>query len=353
MKNHIKFEKHQQQSTIHNPVLDNALDTQNIEVRRDPLTGSQSVYSDQLKEKIKAFVGPSDYELIEQLAANSETTCFLCGDKWKKTTPTYPESVVPSGRVHVEEAVLFPNLFPVSQVHAVIRVGSRHYLPLDEFRPQTVQDAFTAALDFASAMNRADSTVKFLTISGNYLGPAGASIAHPHFQVVGGDIPSTYQEQQIAHLKRYYDEAHSCYLCDLVEEEPELYERHIGTTGQIDWITSFSPQGTNEVLGILGKRRHFLELEKKEIEELAVGFSHVLHAYHSMGISTFNFAFYSGPLGVQDETFRCYVRIISRQNVYRNYRTDDFFLQKLLRNELILTPPEALAQTMRESFETE
>ena len=82
-------------------------------------------------------------------------------------------------------------------------------------------------------------------------------------------------------------------------------------------------------------------------EGLAQGLSCVLRGYDSMGVSTFNFAVYSGPLGEQDDSLRCYIRIISRQNVYENYRTDDYFLQKLLRNELILTPPEILATTMR------
>ena len=69
-----------------------------------------------------------------------------------------------------------------------------------------------------------------------------------------------------------------------------------------------------------------------------------------MGVSTFNFTLYSGPLGAHDEAFRCFLRVISRQNVYENYRTDDYFLQKLLRNELILTPPETLAASLRDAF---
>ena len=66
-----------------------------------------------------------------------------------------------------------------------------------------------------------------------------------------------------------------------------------------------------------------------------------------MGISTFNFSIYSGRFGAGDDSFRCFLRVVSRQNVYANYRTDDYFLQKMLRNELILTPPEVLASTLR------
>ena len=50
------------------------------------------------------------------------------------------------------------------------------------------------------------------------------------------------------------------------------------------------------------------------------------------------------------EEWRCFLRVISRQNVCENYRADDYFLQKLLRNEIILTPPEILASTLRDFF---
>ena len=93
-------------------------------------------------------------------------------------------------------------------------------------------------------------------------------------------------------------------------------------------------------------------MDDKDLEGLAQGLSCVLKGYESMGVSTFNFAVYSGPLGEGDDSVRCYLRIISRQNVYENYRTDDYFLQKLLRNELILTPPEILAAKMRGIMES-
>ncbi len=119
----------------------------------------------------------------------------------------------------------------------------------------------------------------------------------------------------------------------------------------MEWLASFSPSGTNEIVGVLPKRSHFLELDQEDVNGLAQGFVKVLRGYAEMGISTFNFAIYSGPMGETDESFRCFIRIISRQNVYENYRTDDYFLQKLLDNELILTPPEMLAKNIQQHFE--
>ncbi len=262
-------------------------------------------------------------------------------------TPTYPEDLVPGGRIVKGEAVLFPNLFPVSQVHAVIRVGKKHYLPLKDFDPVRVQEALRTAMELVGALSRARVGADFLAVCGNYLGPAGASIAHPHFQVVGSDQPFTFQELLLRRSRQYYREQGSCYWLDLLDKEKELDERYAGDTGPVSWVTSFSPQGTNEVLGILPGRRNFLEIDEHDLEGLVNGFSRVLKAYDSMGISTFNFTIYSGPLGAEQDDFCCLLRIISRQNVYENYRTDDYFLQKQLCNELILTTPELLALTLK------
>lgn len=345
----IEFVKHVQKSTIHNPMMNNELDTQELEVRRDPLTGAQSVFNPRLQDKVAMFFGDSDMALIEKMARESESRCFLCGDNWRAVTPSYPEDVVPTGRIQVGQAVLFPNIFPAGQVHAVVRVGEKHYVPLSEFAVQPVAEALQASLELARFLSK-DKSVKYLTINGNYLGPGGASIAHPHFQVMGGDLPFSYMESVFAPAEQYYRARRSCYWCDLIQMEKSTGERYIGTAGPVEWIAAFSPQGTNEVIGVLPERTRFPEMDENDVTGLAAGLVQVLHGYAGMGISTFNFAVYSGPLDERKESCRCFVRIISRQNVYENYRTDDYFLQKLLRNELILTPPEVLAEHLRRQF---
>ena len=72
-----------------------------------------------------------------------------------------------------------------------------------------------------------------------------------------------------------------------------------------------------------------------------------------MGYGTFNFTFFFPPLREQVSWFSPHLRIITRQNFYEAYRTDDYFLQRQLGAELILTPPEKLAQMMRTLFEEE
>lgn len=346
----IRFEKHVRESTFRNPLTNNELDTQELEIRRDPLTGAQSVFNPRLEDKVAMFYGRSDPALIEKLARDSETRCFLCGDRWREMTPQYPEDLIPGGRIRVGQAVLFPNIFPAAQVHAVIRVGDTHYVPLGQFDARIIEEALQAALQFSRHLADTSVAVPYLTINGNYLGPAGASIAHPHFQVVGGDLPFTALETLLDRSRAYYRQHGTCYWSDLVKAEQAGAARFIGNTGPVQWLSAFSPQGSNEVVGILPERSNFLEFDEADSEGLAQGLAKVLHGYAEMGISTFNFTIFSGILGRQDETFRSFIRIISRQNVYENYRTDDYFLQKLLRNELILTTPEALAGKLRPCF---
>ncbi len=47
------------------------------------------------------------------------------------------------------------------------------------------------------------------------------------------------------------------------------------------------------------------------------------------------------------EGHRCVFKIVSRQNLYPNYRNDDYFLQKMLQTELIFNSPEDLAGQLK------
>jgi galactose-1-phosphate uridylyltransferase len=174
---------------------------------------------------------------------------------------------------------------------------------------------------------------------------------HPHLQVVGGDAPSGWLER-VSPLAARFRESHGCsYWHALLETERALGERFVATSGPVGWLTAFSPDGSNEVLGLLPGRRHLLELDEQDVAALGDGLAAVLRGYGAMGLSTYNLAIHSGALDTTNDEIGCLVRVISRQNCYENYRADDYFLQKLLRTELVLTPPERLAERLRLTFD--
>jgi galactose-1-phosphate uridylyltransferase len=342
----LDFKSITRKSKFHNPLKDFLEDVHTIEFRWDPLLGTISIINRNLTGKAQVLFGETDHDLIEQVAEESRANCFMCPEKVTQYTPKYAANFIHSGRITKGDATLFPNLFPLSEFHAVCALTKDHYLELKNFSQDFLIDGLQACLEFIrQATNKADSTMNYATINCNYLFPAGASVVHPHIQVLGGDIPYTFLDRLLKESYNYFQKYSSNYWKDLVIKEKEMNERYIGRTGTVEWITSFSPIGTNEIQGIVLNKSNFLELTDNDIISLVDGLSKILHYYGEEGWSTFNFTLYSGPL-TEVEWFSCNLRIVSRPNVYKNYRADDYFLQKLLGTEILVTSPELLAKEL-------
>lgn len=346
----VSFKACRQVSEFHSPMKDFELDRQKMEVRFDPLTGHQSILSDGLKDKISTLFPETDYAYLDQRFDETKDHCFMCEGRWRRMSPRYPENLLPGGRLEKGETVLFPNLFPVAPYHAVVMTGEKHGRTLDDFSSALLFDAFSVSVEFIRRCFRYDPTARFFTINVNFMPPAGASVVHPHVQVIGSPVAMTHHALLLERSLAFQADTGSCYWLDLVETERETGERWLGEIGPCRWFTAFSPTGVNEVNAVWPNRSNFLEWDDGDIEAMAEGVHRALLTYHELKFSTFNLSCFSGPLGVAAPEFRCFLRMINRQNMTRHYRTDDYFLQKLLKNELIIHPPEHLASLMRERF---
>jgi galactose-1-phosphate uridylyltransferase len=187
----------------------------------------------------------------------------------------------------------------------------------------------------------------WFTINANYLPPAGASVVHPHLQVLGSPRPGTHHQLLIEASRDHHSKHGTCYWLDLVDTEWAEGARSIAAVGDSRWLTAFSPVGVNEVNAVWTHREHFLQWTEDDVKAMAEGLSGMLRAYHELGCSTFNFSCFSGALGASTPGFRCMLRLVSRQNLMPHHRTDDYYFQKLLRNEIIVRRPEVLAERFR------
>lgn len=339
----ISFKTCRQLVEFHNPMKGGELDRQKLEVRLDPLTEHQSILCDQLKGKISVLFPDTDYAYFQKRIDDTKGQCFMCDGKWRKTSPRYPERIIPEGRLERGEVALFPNLFPLAPYHAVVMVGDKHGRTLEDFSSTLLFDAFSVCIDFIERCFRVDREVRFFTINANFMPPAGGSIVHPHFQIIGSPLPSTHHRLLLEKSLDYFRDTGSCYWLDLIETEKELGQRWLGEIGSSRWFTAFSPMGSNEVNAVWPHNSHFLQWNDQDVWSMAEGVNRVLLAYHDLKFSTFNLSCFSGPLEEAAPEFRCFLRLINRQNMHLHYRTDDFYLQKLMRNEVIIYPPEHLA----------
>ena len=346
----ISFQSWQQTAEFHNPLKNYEIDLQKIEVRLDPLMGHQSILSESLKEKISILFPQTDYAYLQQRIEETKERCFMCDGRWRKSAPRYPDYLLPDGRLERGEVVLFPNLFPLAAYHAVVMMGEKHGRTLDDFPSSLLFDAFSVSLEFIRRCFDSDPESRFFTININFMPPAGASVVHPHIQIIGSPLPTTHHRLLMEKSLAYQRETGSCYWLDLIETEKESGQRWIGETGRTAWFTAFSPSGVNEVNAVWPHAPHFLDWDDTDIQAMANGVSRTLSTYHDLKFSTFNLSCFGGPLGKNAPEFRCFLRLINRQNMTPHYRTDDYYFQKLLRNEIIVHTPEHLASLIKGRF---
>lgn len=321
---------------------------QRVQLRRDPLLGHTSVYNPALEGKAGLLFNAVDRAALARLVAESAPTCLFCPERLA-ATPKFPPELLPEGRLQMGEAILFPNLFPLAPYHAVVAVSRAHFLELEAFTPALLCDAFCAMQRFAQAVQAHDPAARYATFNANYLFPAGASLVHPHFQVLLSSRPYAQQARQIEACQAYRQAQGRDYFTDLRAAETELGERLMGRSGPWHWLAAYAPLGNHEIQALHETECDFARLAQSEIEALAQGLARVLQLYAGLGHLSFNFSLYSQAAGAGPGT-PLLLRCVTRQNPAPLYRADDYFLQKLLGSELILLLPEALARQARPLF---
>jgi UDPglucose--hexose-1-phosphate uridylyltransferase len=345
----IRFESTESTLTVRNPLRGFAAEEQRIEVRRDPILGGTSVLNPFLASKA-GFFGENDRAFIARLAEESAAGCVFCGEGLQRRTAMYPDELVPGGRLSLGEATLLPNLFALGAYHPLVVLSRAHFLELDGFTPALLGDGLALTREFLRCVSRRDQSAPYACVGANYLLPAGASIVHPHLQMLVTPLPYTRHARLLEACRSHHERHRSSCLDDLAREEERLGPRFIGRRGPWRWVAAFAPQGCNEILAVHEREQDFGALADEDVGDLAAGIASVLAAYGRLGLLCFNYALFSVRGDVAAPGFRCLFRIVSRQNLSPAYRNDDYYLQKLLDSDVVVTPPEELARRTREAW---
>ena len=343
----IRFKKQEERAILHSPLKNFEIDSQPIEYREDPISGLTCFV--RTGRGFWAGIYKTDEALLKRLVEETRERCFFCPEKVATHTPRFPADFIPEGRLTRGEAALFPNLFAHKQYSAIIALTQKHYLKLNEFDPELLMNGFKLAGDYIRRAHEV-SGAQYAEIGGNYLYPSGASIVHPHLQVIVSHgahyLIKVYREKGKAYWKK-----HSKNLWEeLIETEKKLGERYLGKLGSAEWFTPFAPIREDEVDGVVRGKSNFLEFEDHDWQSLAEGLSRVLRAYHENGFSCFNYAIYSGPLGEDLNYLWAGIKIISRSSVQLYPVNDTWYSSSILLDGFVVEPPEEVAKKMRPYF---
>ncbi len=318
-------------------------DVQTIEYRRDTLMDLWCRVNVKRAARAKQAIGEQNlHDLIE----TSRKNCSFCPENIEKATPKFLPEISKEGRIKLGEAIVFPNLFPFAKYHAMAGVAEKHYMGIDEFKKEQIEDAINASIDYFKRIETLGA--KYFSLNWNHLPPSGASVIHPHFQLIGDEVPTHMMGTYLDASKRYYEEKGENHWLRLAKDEERLGERFIGKTGKAVWISSFAPLGNNEISMVYTGCSSILDLTKEDVSEVSDGLLRIFQGYSGMGKTSFNFSIYSGLRDMED--FCLNAKIITRPNAQKYFTADTGFMEALHKERIVETLPETLASKFRRYF---
>jgi len=122
-----------------------------------------------------------------------------------------------------------------------------------------------------------DFRFKYVLIFKNYGAAAGASLAHPHTQIIATPVTPLALAEELTSAKEHYQDKERCLFCDLIQQELESGERVVVSGDQFIATTPFASRFPFEIF--LAPRFHhhsFAEISDDMIHHLALTLKEVL-----------------------------------------------------------------------------
>jgi len=144
--------------------------------------------------------------------------------------------------------------------------------------------------------------VKYISIFHNHGEKAGASIAHPHSQIITTPLIDTDLEKALVNSGKYYKAHHQCFYCLMNKWEQKLKRRIVFENKSFLAICPFASKSAFQV--IISPKKHsayFEKISKEEKKDLAQSVKVVLSKlYKGLNDPPYNFYIHTAPTDNKD-----------------------------------------------------
>jgi len=319
-----------------------------VEYRFDPLTNHQTRINPARAKRLKHTA--SDTGNIKEWISKTEEKCPFCPERINETTPSFPSDLCKEGRFKSGETLIFPNLNPFSQHHAVATLSLKHYLAMDQFNEELLAQNLKACRNYFLTVYQYDKNSRYPIYLWNYLPPSAGSIIHPHVQLMVESKPIPEQKKLLEKSKAYFKKTGKNYWYNLIETERNKSERYIAGVDNFHIITSYAPRGFREVTIIVEGVNSFTDLDDHHIKNLSRSISKILKGYKSMGVGSFNIVSFSAGMDEKHPYYTLHFKIISRPYPQGIYTNDSGPFERFYDIWVIDTLPEEVARTLKYYF---
>lgn len=295
-----------------------------------------------VKNRAEEDDGPSLFEHPEETGQEKDVLIYRQGeDEWSLRVFPNKYPAVSRGRSvrSLEEGPYFAMTGIGYHEVVVTRDPHKHIALMEEWRVAEIIDAYQER--YLTLMNKAN--IKYIQIFHNHGKEAGASIAHPHSQIMALPVVAPYVQSILGGAERFYKSHHERVYSLMVDYEREAGKRVVFENKDFIVFTPFASRAAFE-LWVVGKRPnpYFERITDEEKFTCAEALQKALQSLcYGLDNPPYNFYINTAPASGEDAAhFQWHIEIIPRTSVWAG-------LELATGIELSTIQPEVAAEFLR------
>jgi UDPglucose--hexose-1-phosphate uridylyltransferase len=228
--------------------------------------------------------------------------------------------------------------------HEVIIESPEHTATLPTMTDKQVEDILWAFRERTLDLKK-DHRLRYILLFKNHGEPAGASLEHPHSQLIALPVIPKRVKEELDGAKQYYDFKERCVFCDIVRQEAQAGTRLVMETDRFIVIEPYAARFPFETW-IVPKRHdsHFEDAGPPDLQNLAWVLRSTLRKLDkTLEKPAYNFLIHTAP--AQDPPmphYHWHIEIMPRLTKVAGFEWGSGFY-------INPTPPEESAQFLREA----
>lgn len=281
------------------------------EIRKDPVSGRWVIVASARHER------PNDFN-DDGLTRDSKKKCPFCAGNEQETPPeicsfksaegkNWKIRVVPNkypalamedliGAAPREEKELYEKMEGIG-VHEVIIETPDHFRNMNDMDENDIADIFGC---FAARIKeiKKDKRIKYVMIFKNLGRNAGASLSHPHSQLIAMPMIPIRVANELKGAADYFSKKSSCVFCDMIKEEINFKKRIVQENDSFISIMPYASRFSFETW-ILPKKHlsHLENADENDFKNLSEVLKSTLKKInHSLGQTAYNILIHTMPV---------------------------------------------------------
>ncbi|OPZ15774.1 MAG: Galactose-1-phosphate uridylyltransferase [candidate division BRC1 bacterium ADurb.BinA364] len=332
------------------------------ELRKDPVLGRWVIIATERANRPSAYSSQTEiakkYSFCPFCAGNEEKTPSevlsyrTAGTKndspgwWVRVVPNKFPALLNEGPENRVGIGMFDKMNGVGY-HEVVIETPEHSLSLADLPAKQAEEVIWAYRDRLVEL-RKDHRVRYAMIFKNHGSEAGASLDHPHSQIIALPVVPKRVQEELDGARQYYNYKERCVFCDIIRQEQSDGVRVVSENDLFICIAPFAARLPFESW-ILPKDHsaRFADVTKNQVVDLGELLHDLLRRFKtSLDDPPYNYMIHTLPTNESNENFyHWHIEVIPKLTRTAGFEWGTGFY-------INPTPPEDAARILREAAET-